>query len=74
MKLKKGGGMHYDLLVQALALFISALLGLPYTAAAPVRAFTMTRALTVFKTDDQTGKLGVAGVIENRAGYGFELP
>eukprot|EP01041_Mallomonas_annulata_P004271 gene4271-8499_t len=69
-KLKKGSGIHLDMLVVAVVTTITSLLGMPWMVAATVRSLSHLRSLKLYKSVDDpasdTPKLEIVGVQEQR--------
>ena len=71
-KLKKGSGLHLDLLAVAIVTSVTSLMGLPWMVAATVRSLAHLRSLKLYKSDvdndSSTGNLAVTtvGVQEQR--------
>jgi len=69
-KLKKGSGLHLDMLVVALVTTITSLLGMPWMVAATVRSLAHMRSLREYETQgegaDGTPKIEMTGVKEQR--------
>ncbi|CAM9505104.1 unnamed protein product, partial [Phaeothamnion confervicola] len=63
-KLKKGYGMHLDMLIISGLVAACSALGLPWLVAATVRSLAHVKSLAVYKTDG--GKETIAGMTENR--------
>ena len=70
-KLKKGNGIHLDMLAVAAITALMSVLGMPWMVAATVRSLAHVRALKEYKTvenaeTDGTAKLEMTGVLEQR--------
>lgn len=65
-KLKKGSGIHLDMLVVAIVTTITSVLGMPWMVAATVRSLAHLRSLGEYETKPATGEVEFTGVVEQR--------
>ena len=64
-KIKKGYGLHLDMLVISLLTFVNSLFGLPWLVAATVRSLNHVRACARFRTTEE-GEVQIESMQENR--------
>jgi len=65
-KLKKGSGIHLDMLIVAIVTTITSVLGMPWMVAATVRSLAHLRSLGEYEVKPETGEVEFTGVVEQR--------